>query len=129
MIRPITIRSRYFDAECESCGAKITLDSGPEGYDGDPIEITTADDHEDDCPQAPSKPVLEPLSIQVHASDSRSGQFVAFLYPNAETPDWHLNIGLVYGKTRHEAASLMLGCLEQMGYLNGRTIPVVFQEG
>ena len=128
MIRPITIRSRYFDAECESCDAKITLDSGPEGYGGDPIEITTADDHEDDCPQAPSKPALEPLSIQVHAA-LNGQEWIAFIPTNTDLAAQNLKLGLVYGKTRYEAASKMLGMLDQLNLLTGRTLPIVFQEG
>jgi hypothetical protein len=121
-IRPLTIRSRYQDAECTACGATITLDFGPEGYDGDPIEITTADDHNDDCPQAPVTPATRALSIQVRQASGDLG-FFAYIPTNDEHD---LTLGLVYGKTRFEAAGKMFGMLDQMGLLKGRTLPIVF---
>jgi len=127
VIRDISIRSRYMDVPCESCGATITLDSGPEGYDGDPIEITTADDHEDDCPQAPEAAAEQPLSIQVHPA-LNGQEWIAFIPTNTDLTAENLKLGLVYGKTRYEAASKMLGMLDQLNLLAGRCLPVVFQE-
>ena len=127
MIRPISIRSRYEEATCESCNATIELDFGPEGYDGDPIEITTAADHEDDCPQAPTPAVEQPLSIQVRAA-LNGWEWIAYIPTNTDPRAENLKLGLVYGKTRYEAASKMLGMLDQLGHLAGCSISVVFQE-
>lgn len=122
-----TIRSRYFDAVCESCGARVELDSGPEGYDGDPIEITGADAHEDDCPQAPALAVEQPLHMQVRPA-LNGREWIAFIPTSTDLAAENLTIGLIYGTSRCEAAGKMLGILDQMGFLAGRTLPIVFQE-
>lgn len=82
-MRPLTIRSRYEEAECVECGAAITLDFGPEGYDGDPIEVTKPSDHNDDCPTATAKQaeLEEQTPAQMFAA-------LAVLVRTKATHDW-----------------------------------------
>jgi hypothetical protein len=51
-MRPITIHSRYFEGTCSACDATIELDSGPEGYGGEPIEVSGPELHEENCSKA-----------------------------------------------------------------------------
>lgn len=63
MTRDIVLPSRYRNAVCKSCGAALTLDCGPEGSIVAPVEVTTVDDHEEDCPLAPVRVVAVGVTL------------------------------------------------------------------
>lgn len=71
--------------------------------------------------------IEQPLSIQVHAA-LNGQEWIAFIPTNTDLAAQNLKLGLVYGKTRYEAASKMLGVLDRLNLLTGRILPIVFQE-